>query len=420
MGLRTKIMQTQITCPSCKTAFNLEDVLSEDIEKNIREKYNAENQRIVELYQKKNEEFLREQERFQELKKRENELFQERLRKEVAEVTLKKESELRKKIEEEQQAKVKFLEEQQKVQEEKLRKLQQAEIQVLQLNKKLEEQQEAEAHNLRKLRLEVETELKETVAREIIQKEQERFDMERREHEKKLSDQNKLIEEMQRKMQQGSMQTQGEILELAIEEVLKQSFPFDVVQEVGKGKRGADCILQIRNESGQPCGRIIFESKRTKDFDKKWIPKLKEDMMEASCDLSILVSQVLPDEWKIFDQKDGVWICRFNELVPVVKLVREGLIRVARAQQSQENKGEKKEMLYRYFTSNEFFQQMQAINEAYLYLKSSLDREKLQMEKIWKEREKQIDKVLLNNSHLLGAIKGIAGADAEDIDLLGV
>jgi hypothetical protein len=233
-----------------------------------------------------------------------------------------------------------------------------------------------------------------------------------------LADQNRLIEEMQRKMNQGSMQTQGEVLELALEELINQAFPFDVVQEVGKGKRGADCILLIRNESGQDCGRIIFESKRTKEFDKKWLPKLKEDMLEASCDVSVLVSQVLPDDWRMFDQKEGVWVCRFAEVIPVVKLIREGLVNVARAQKSQENKGEKKEMLYNYFTSNEFLQQMRAINEAYLFLKSSLDREKLQMEKIWKEREKQIDKVLLNNQHLLGTISGIAGDDVEDLDLL--
>jgi hypothetical protein len=101
-----------------------------------------------------------------------------------------------------------------------------------------------------------------------------------------------------------------------------------------------------------------------------------------------------------------------------VKALREGIINVARANKSQENKGEKKEMLYNYFTSNEFLQQMRAINEAYLYLKSSLDRERLQMEKLWKEREKQIDKVLLNNNYLLGTIKGIAGNDIDDEGLL--
>ena len=118
------------------------------------------------------------------------------------------------------------------------------------------------------------------------------------------------------------------------------------------------------------------------------------------------------------EQREGVWICRFQDVVAIVRILREGLIQVARAKKSQENKGEKKEMLYTYFTGNEFRQQMQAIQEAYLQLKMALSRERLQMEKIWKERETQIDKVLLNNTHLLGTIKGIAGGDMEEIHLL--
>ncbi len=411
-------MHTSVTCPACKNVFNLEDVLTEDIEKEIREKYELEHRRMLELLNQKSVDLQQQQARFEETKKRENELFQEKLKEKLTEQSKLQEQDIRKKLEEEQQSKIKFLEEQQSIQQQKLKMLQDKELEVLQLNKLLQEQKEAEQHNLRKLRIEVEQELKDKVVSEILQKEREHFELERRENEKKLADQNRLIEEMQRKMNQGSMQTQGEVLELALEELINQAFPFDVVQEVGKGKRGADCILLIRNESGQDCGRIIFESKRTKEFDKKWLPKLKEDMLEASCDVSVLVSQVLPDDWRMFDQKEGVWVCRFAEVIPVVKLIREGLVNVARAQKSQENKGEKKEMLYNYFTSNEFLQQMRAINEAYLFLKSSLDREKLQMEKIWKEREKQIDKVLLNNQHLLGTIGGIAGDDVEDLDLL--
>jgi hypothetical protein len=122
----------------------------------------------------------------------------------------------------------------------------------------------------------------------------------------------------------------------------------------------------------------------------------------------------LPDEVKLFDQREGVWVCKLNEVIHLVKVIREGIINVARANRSQENKGEKKEMLYNYFTGNEFLQQMRAINEAYLYLKASVDKERFQMEKIWKEREKQIDKVLLNNTYLMGTIKGIAGNDIQD------
>ena len=112
---------------------------------------------------------------------------------------------------------------------------------------------------------------------------------------------------------------------------------------------------------------------------------------------------------------DGVWVCSFKEVASLVRSLREGILRVAQAKSSQENKGEKKEMLYNYFTSNEFRQQVETINSAYLSLKSGIDRERMQMEKIWKEREKQIDKVLLNSNHLIGSIEGITGHKPEEI-----
>jgi hypothetical protein len=373
---------------------------------------------MIQRFQERNELLEKEKIAFEEKKKKENELFQERLKKETASISKTIEEEIRKKSEEENKTKLDFYQKELEENQRKLKALNEKELEVLNLNKLLLEHKDNTDHLLRKQKLEIEAELKEKLTTDILQKEREKFDMERRESEKKLADQNKLIEEMQRKMQQGSMQTQGEVQELALEELLANSFPFDIISEVGKGKRGADCVLIVRNEMGQTCGKIIFESKRTKDFDKKWLAKLKEDALETGADISVLVSQITPDDMRMFDQREGVWVCKFNEVAQLVKALREGIINVARANKSQENRGEKKEMLYNYFTGNEFMQQMRAINEAYLYLKSSIDKERFQMEKIWKEREKQIDKVLFNNSHMIGTIKGIAGTDVDEMGLL--
>lgn len=409
---------TTITCPHCKTPFNIEEVLTEDVEKSIRQKYESQNKELVESVAKRAKELEKQEADFEQKKKNENALFMERVKKETEILTKKKEEELIQKISEENRSRIDFLQKENEEKNAKLRLLNEKELEVLTLNKQLQQQKEEEEFKLKKQRLELEAELKEKISGEVLDKQKEKHELEKREYDKKLADQNKLIEEMQRKMQQGSMQTQGEILELALEDVLGNAFPYDTITEVGKGKRGADCILVVRNEAGQECGKIIFESKRTKDFDKKWIPKLKEDMLEAKCDMAVLVSQILPDEIKLFDQKEGIWLCKLSEVTQLVKVIREGIINVARANKSQENKGEKKEMLYNYFTGNEFLQQMRAINEAYLYLKASVDKERFQMEKIWKEREKQIDKVLLNNTYLLGTIKGIAGNDIREDDLL--
>lgn len=411
-------MSSQVTCPSCKTVFTLEDILTEDLEKSIRADYEKRNQEMAAHFNAQSQDLQQKLLEFEEKKKRENQLFTEKLQQELQKLSKQKEEEILQKFTAEHKSKIEFLEQQQKESTAKIQQLNEKELEVLQLKQLLDHQKEQEAFNLKKQRLELESEIKEVLTQEILGKERDKFDLEKRELEKQLNDQKKLTEQMSRKLEQGSMQTQGEVQELALEEILKQAFPFDIVREVGKGKRGADCILEIRNELGHSCGKIIFESKRTKEFNKDWLSKLKEDAMEASCDISVLVTQVMPDDLKMFDNREGVWVCKLNEVIQLVKVIREGIIRVYRAAKSQENKGEKKEMLYNYFTGNEFMQQMQAVNEAYLYLKSSIDRERFQMEKMWKEREKQLDKVLLNNHHLIGSIRGIAGSDFDEMNLL--
>ncbi|MDR0473855.1 MAG: DUF2130 domain-containing protein, partial [Treponema sp.] len=73
---------------------------------------------------------------------------------------------------------------------------------------------------------------------------------------KKLDDQTALAEEMKRKAEQGSMQLQGEVQELAIEDILKDTFRFDVIEPVPKGMSGADVIQRVRNNIGSEVGII--------------------------------------------------------------------------------------------------------------------------------------------------------------------
>jgi hypothetical protein len=383
-------MAFNVECPKCKHQFELDELFAQEKVNEIKKQYDEE--RIL------SEKKIREE-------------FLQKYNKSVNE----KEQEIKLKLEDEHKSKLDFYKIQEEENKLKLKQLQENELKVMQLEKKLNEQKEDEAMNLKKQKIQIETELKEKLSKEILDKERVQFDLEKRELEKKLQDQTKLTEEMSRKLQQGSMQTQGETLEIKIEEELQAHFIYDELKEVGKGKRGADCILVVKNEIGSECGKIIFESKRTKDFTKGWLPKLKEDMLEASCDMAILVTQTLPEGIKNFDIREGVWICTFNDMIPVVKSLRQGIINVYKANKSQENKGEKKEMLYNYFTGNEFAQQVKAINEAFLFMKDSLNREKFQMEKMWKEREKQIDKLLLNNNYLIGSIEGIVGTNNDTL-----
>jgi hypothetical protein len=225
-------------------------------------------------------------------------------------------------------------------------------------------------------------------------------------------------EEMKRKAEQGSMQLQGEVQELALEALLRSSFPFDTVSEVGKGVRGADCILTVRNTLGQECGRIIYESKRTASFSMDWIEKLKADRLSLGADIAVIVTLAMPKDINGFGEKDGVYICSFSEARALTQVLRNAVIEIYKVAKTQENTGDKMQLLYSYLTSNEFGEQWKAIREGFLSMRQSIQRERDAMERLWKAREKQLEKVLINVAHVRGSIEGIAGKDAIDINLL--
>jgi hypothetical protein len=214
---------------------------------------------------------------------------------------------------------------------------------------------------------------------------------------------------MQRKQDQGSMQTQGEVQELAIEEWLKANFPLDTIEEIKKGQRGADCIQIVNTHARPGCGKIYYESKRAERFANDWIEKFKADMRSRGINTGILVTQVMPKDMDRMGIKEGIWICSFNEFKGLSSLMRESVIRISEVTASQENKGDKMVMLYDYLISPEFKAQIEAIVEGFTQMKTGIAKERMAMEKLWKEREAQVEKVLINTSGMYGKIKGIAG-----------
>lgn len=305
--------------------------------------------------------------------------------------------------------------------EEKLKESRKKELEFLQKEQALKAKEEEIQLTIQRQLLEERTKLKEQLQKEeadkISLKEQE-YQLRTKELEKQIEDQKKLVEEMRRKQEQGSMQLQGEVQELMLEEMLQSTFPFDKIEEVGKGVRGADCIQIVRNQFGNESGKIIYESKRTKDFSNEWIEKLKKDMRSFGADVAVIVTQTFPKDMDRFGEKDGVYICTFSEVRSVALLLRNALLKIAEARKSQENKGDKMVMLYDYLTGTEFSEQWKAIREGFMTMRQSIQRERDTMEKLWKAREKQLEKVLLNAAHIQGSVEGIAGADAVNLNLL--
>ena len=331
------------------------------------------------------------------------------------------EEQIRKSVAGDYENKLKFLEQRDVDNEEKLRQSRQRELEFLRkeaemktreqeleilLQKKLSEERERISEEIRKIEAQ-KNQVKET-----------EYQLRLREMEKQLEDQKRLAEEMKRKAEQGSMQLQGETQELALEDKLRSAFPFDIISEVGKGVRGADCIQTVRNNFGQECGSIIYESKRTQNFSNDWIEKLKVDMRSQSAEIAVIVTNVMPKDMDCFGLRDGVWICSFSEVTALASVLRDGIIRVYNSARSQQNKGDKMNLLYDYLTSHEFAEQWSAIREGFMSMKISIQKERDAMERLWKAREKQLEKVLLSAAHVRGSIEGIAGTDTINLNLL--
>lgn len=392
----------------------MEDAVSEEYKKDLREKMKEHLNKVQEDFAK------REQALLQQVKQKEAE-YTTRLAEEKIKLQQSVEESLRKSIHADFENQLKLLQQSNKDNELKLQDARAKQLEYLkkeqelknkeqemeiQVQKTLLAEREKIAEEMRKL------EEQKTTAREM------EYQLKMKEMEKQLEDQKKLVDQMKRKAEQGSMQMQGEVQELLLEDLLRNSFPFDQVTEVGKGAKGADCIQTVRNQFGQECGKIIYESKRTQHFSGEWIEKLKADMRATGADIAVIVTQAMPKDMEQFGEKDGVWICSFAEVNALAHILRDSIIKIYQAAKSQENRGDKMHLLYNYLTGNEFAGQWKAIREGFLSMKLSIQKERDAMEKIWKSREKHLEKVLLNAAHIRGSIEGIAGQDSIDLNLL--
>ena len=294
---------------------------------------------------------------------------------------------------------------------------------------KLAEAQRAQAELLRKQRelddamrevdLTVEKRVQEglAVTREQAKKEvEESLKLKVLEKEQTIASMQKQIEELKRKAEQGSQQLQGEVQELELEALLRARFPRDTIEPVPKGEHGGDALQRVVGPSGQPCGTIIWESKRTKNWSDGWLAKLREDQRAAKAEIAVIVSQSLPKEIESFGLVENVWVTHTKTILPVALTLRHTLIEVASARQASEGQQTKTEMVYQYLTGPRFRHRVEAIVEAFSSMQEDLDKEKKAIIKQWAKREEQIDRVMQATAGMYGDLQGIAGKTIREIE----
>ncbi len=394
---------TGIQCPSCGHSIDMEQALEQQLRDKLQVKFERELKRLRKETEDRQLQLERERLEVKQLSARTWEIIQEELKKERIRLAESMKQEAAQASELERTS----LQEALKVQRQENLHLKRREVEIMARERQLNQEREA-------LKIEMEKEFflrqdkseKEFKAQFFAQQ-----DLVRLEYEKKLADQKQLIDEMTRKINQGSMQMQGEVQEIALEQYLTHKFPLDVVKAVKKGALGADCAQLVKNRSHDECGVIYYESKRTKAFQNTWIEKLKSDMQRRNADLGVLVTQTMPKGMERMGIRDGVWICSFEEFKSLAFVLRDSLLRLQEVRQFQRQAGDKMAMIYGFLTSNEFRMQVEGIVEGFTQLQAELHKEKRAMHSIWKRREKQIEKVLLNTNHMYSSIKGIAGKE---------
>ena len=395
-----------IKCPECGHEFDISDVLYDQVEHDLKAQYEA---RLKEERDRFRAEAAKLDTQRAALEK-EREEQGEAVSRAIREGLAKERDALRRKIaaevQEEESERLKSLKEELDRKSEQVKEFHKAQAEIERLKRAMDEAaSKAEADAQRKLNEMLAAE------REKIQKDEEdRQTLKIREKDHLIEQLKKQMVDMQRKAEQGSMQVQGEVQETAIEEWLAGAYPLDTIEEIKKGARGGDCIQVINTRSASNCGKIYYESKRTKAFQPAWIEKFKADVREKGANIGVLVTEAMPTDMPQMGQRDGVWICSFGDLPSLSAVLRDSLITIHRALASQENRGDKMSMIYDFITGDEFRMQVEAIVEGFTQMQTDLDSEKRAMARIWKQREKQIEKVLLNTSNMHGAIKGIAGS----------
>ena len=403
-----------VRCPNCAHELDVNDILYKQLDDELRQKYEAQLARETQRFADENKKLAAEKAELNRARESLDADVAEKVRAGVAGAREKLRKTLRSEIAGEQAEQLKLLNEQLEQKSEQLKDLNRTRAQVEKLKREKAEVKDA-------AEFEAQKKLNATLVEErekIRRLEAEKATLVLSEKEIVIQQLRDQLQEASKKAEQGSTQLQGEAQELAIEDWLASAYPLDSIEEIKKGARGGDCLQIVNTQSRRDCGSIYYESKRTKHFQPAWIEKFKADIREKGASIGVLVTDAMPADMEHLGMVDGVWVCSFSEFKGLSQVLRSSIIDVSRAVASQENRGDKMQMLYAFLTSDEFRHQVEGIVEGFTQMQTDLESEKRAMQSIWKKREKQIQKVLLNTNNMYSSVRGIAGNAVQSVPQL--
>jgi hypothetical protein len=399
-----------IICPKCKTTIPLSEAIAQQIKDELLKEIDGEVKKKEKEFIKKEQEFVEKVKQLEDSRKALEHEFAQKIKLEIE----KAEKEAKQKAQNAVSIELKDLSEQLKEKENKLQEAQEIELKLRKERRNLEESKKTFELEMNRKLDEERGQIREEALKTILD-EHRLKDLEK---EKQISDMRKQIDELKRKAEQGSQQTQGEVLELAVEDILKSNFPHDSVEPIPKGIKGADIVQKVHTPSGQYCVMIMWETKRTKAWSDSWISKLKDDQRELKAEIAAIMTTTLPKDVNNFAYINGVWVTNYSSAIGLATALRLNLIQIAATRISAIGKHGKMEVIYNYLTGQEFRQRVEAIVEAFVSMKRDLDQKKRAMNRVWSKREKQIERVINNTTGMYGDMQGIIGASLPEIKSL--
>jgi hypothetical protein len=418
-----------IECPHCHKSFKLNEMLAAPIIEQTRRKFAREFEEKEEALQERRKAFDDEQDAAKKARKefekqrvalaKEKEQIDEQIADQIEEQRIAIEREATKKAKQkfdeklaERDEEKKELQEQIKEKETKLAEARKQEVEFRRKQRELDDK-------LKAADVELEKRVNEAIVpeREKAKKdaeEQQRLKL--AEKDKIIDDQKQKLAEAQRKLEQGSQQLQGEVQELDLERRLREAFPRDTIDPVPKGVHGGDALHRILATQGHLCGTILWESKRTKNWQGGWCDTLKQNQRVAKADLAVIVTQAMPQGLDSFAEIDGVWVTTPVLAISLGAALRLCILECSTARRATEGQQDKMAILYQYLTGPEFRRRIEALKDAFVTMQDDLSTERRVITKQWEKRQKQIDRVMVSTVGMYGDLQAIAGTTLQEIE----
>ena len=223
------------------------------------------------------------------------------------------------------------------------------------------------------------------------------------------------VADMQRQLGQGSVELQGEALEVYLKRQLQTQFPFDQIEDIGRGQLGADLTQAVFDGQLGACGIVVWEAKRTKHWNDDWLDKIKGDADRVGSQVRVIVSQALPPEIRVFALKEGVWVSSVEGALPLATALRAQLVESARLQRAGQGKGLKMDEIYNYLTSPRFGERIQRMVDTWQALEEQVASEERAMRRQWSERRKQLARMRETTTEMFTDFSAILGREIAQV-----